>query len=137
MIPDLEDGVAYTSFLNDLKSGWFKFSLAQQKETTLMEALRKIVNFICATEICAEGVDAPKKTKVPIDRNLGCGDRRPHLEGIDPLFAMDPRSIVMEVRGHPMLKMPPPMTSAPKPTMRGSTMSSMSRVGTRPPNARS
>jgi len=35
LILDLEDGVTYASFLNDLKSGWFKFSLAEQKETTL------------------------------------------------------------------------------------------------------
>jgi len=38
LIPNLEDGVAYTSFLNGLKSGRFKFSLAEQKETTLAES---------------------------------------------------------------------------------------------------
>ena len=61
--------MAYTSFLNGLKSGSFKFSLAEQKGTTLVEALRKAADFICATEICAKGTDAPKKTKVPVDRN--------------------------------------------------------------------
>ena len=35
LIPDLEDRVADTSFLNGLKSGRFKFSLTKQKETTL------------------------------------------------------------------------------------------------------
>ena len=30
-IPDLEDGVAYTSFSNVLKSGRFKFSLADRR----------------------------------------------------------------------------------------------------------
>jgi len=29
LILDLEDGVAYTSFLNSLKSGWSKFSLVE------------------------------------------------------------------------------------------------------------
>jgi len=40
LIPDLEDEVAYISFLNGLRSERFKFSLAEQKETTLAEALR-------------------------------------------------------------------------------------------------
>jgi len=71
LIPDLEDGVAYTSFLNGLKSGRFKLSLAKQKETTLAEALRKAADFIRATEICADSPHTPKKTKVPGDRNRG------------------------------------------------------------------
>ena len=58
---DLEDGVAYTSFLNGLKSGQFKFSLAKQKETTHAEALRKVAGFICSTGICPHSTDAPKK----------------------------------------------------------------------------
>jgi len=69
LIPNLEDGVAYTSFLNGLKSRLFKFSLAKQKATTLAEALRKAADFIRATEIYAEGADAPRKAKVPIDMN--------------------------------------------------------------------
>jgi len=107
--------VAYTSFLNSLKSKRFKSSLAKQKESTLAEALRKATNFIRATEICAEGANASKKTKVPVDRNHGQGDRRPRLEGVDPRFTTDPRSILTKVRGHPMLKRPPPMTLPPKP----------------------
>ena len=75
LIPDLEDGVAYTSFLNGLKSGHFKFSLAKPKETTLAEALRKIVEFIRTTEICADNSDAPKKARALVDRNLSCCDR--------------------------------------------------------------
>jgi len=35
LIPDLEDEVVYTSFLNGLKNERFKFPLAEQKETTL------------------------------------------------------------------------------------------------------
>ena len=38
LIPNLEDSVAYTSFLSGLKNGQFKFSLAEPKETTLAEA---------------------------------------------------------------------------------------------------
>ena len=48
LIPDLEDEVTYTSFLNDLKSGRFKFSLAEQKEMTLAVTLRKAADFIRA-----------------------------------------------------------------------------------------
>lgn len=121
MIPDLEDGVAYTSFLNGLKSGQFKFSLVEQKETTLVEALRKAVNFIHATEICTASTDVPKKAKVPRNRSPsqrtdeGGGDRGPQLEVVNPQFTTDPRSILMKVRDHPMLKRLPPMTSMPKP----------------------
>jgi len=84
--------------------------LAEQKETTLAEALWKAVDFIYA-----EIMDATKKTKVPVDRNVGRGDRRPRLEIVDPHFTIDPRSILMEVKEHPMLKRPQPMISAPKP----------------------
>lgn len=107
--------MVYTSFLNDLKSGWFKFSLTEQKETTLVEALRNAADFIRATAICVEGADAPKKAKVPVDRNPSQGDRRPRLKRVDPQFTTDPRSILMEVRGHSMLKRLPPITSTPKP----------------------
>ena len=106
LIPDLEDRVAYTSFLNNLKSGHFKFSLAEQKETTLVEALRKVVDFIRATEICADSSDAPKKMKAlgdknfnRDDRNLAPHERRPQFEAVDPRFTTDARSILMEVKG--------------------------------------
>ena len=48
-----------------------------------MEALRKAVDFIHATEISVESVDVPKKAKVLRDRNPSQrtdeegGDRRP------------------------------------------------------------
>jgi len=110
LIPNLEGGLDYTSFLNVLKSGRFKFSLAEQKETTLAEPLRKAVDFIRATEICVDNSDAPKKVGIPVDRNPNRGDRnhglpnmRPQLEVVDPRFTTYPRSILMEVRGHPML----------------------------------
>ena len=57
------------AFLNGLKSGRLNFSLAEQKETTLAEALRKAANFICATEIYAESTNVPKKAKVLVNRN--------------------------------------------------------------------
>ena len=57
LILGLEDGVAYTSFLNGFKSGHFKFSLAEQKEMTLIDALKKAADFIRASEIYAESSD--------------------------------------------------------------------------------
>ena len=75
LIPDLEDGVAYTSFLNGLKNGRFKFSLVEHKETTLAEALRKAADFIQATEICADSADTPKKAKNPGDQGFNHGER--------------------------------------------------------------
>lgn len=122
LIPDLEDGVAYASFLNQLKSEQFKFSLTEMKEATIAEALRKVADFICAIEIYANSSDAPRKPKTPADRNpgrgyrnYGLGDKRPGLEVIDPQFTTDPQSILVEVSKHPMLKRPPSMTSALKP----------------------
>jgi len=85
LIPDFEDRVAYTSFLNCLKSGRFKFSLTEQKETILAETLRKPIEFIRAIEICAERTNAPKKAKASVDRNAEHGDRTPRLEAIDPV----------------------------------------------------
>jgi len=122
LIPDLEDGVAYTSFLKGLKSGRFKFSLAEQKETTLAEALRKAVDFIQATEIYTDSANTPKKTKNPGDRGFSRGEKNPaprdrklQLDAPDPRFTTDAQSILMEVRGHPMLRRPPPMTAPPRP----------------------
>ena len=114
--------MGYTSFLNGLKSGHFKFSLAEQKETTLADDLRKVADFIRGTEICTDNYGAPKKSKASGDKNFNHGDRnpsprkrRPQLEAVDPRFTTDARSILMEVRGHPMLQRPPPMTAPPKP----------------------
>jgi len=81
----------------------------------LAEALRKVADLIRAIELYAESTDAPKKAKALINRNVGRGDRRPRLEIVDPHFTIDPRSILMEVKEHPMLKRPQPMISAPKP----------------------
>jgi len=53
LIPDLQDGVAYAAFLNGLLPGRFKFTLAESKVTTLVEALGRAKSFIQATEICA------------------------------------------------------------------------------------
>jgi len=77
--------------------------------------LRKAADFIHPTKICPESADPPKKAKVPVDRNVGRGNRRPRLEGVDPHFTTEPRSILMEVKEHPMLKRPPLMAWVPKP----------------------
>ena len=104
LIPDLEDGMAYTSFLNGLKSGRFKLSLAEQKDTTLVEALRKAADFIGATEICADNSNTPKKAWTLVEKNPNCGDRnhgprerRSQLEVVDPRFITDLRSIHMRL----------------------------------------
>jgi len=80
LIQDLEDRVTYTSFLNGLRNGRFKFSLAERTETTLAEALRKAADFIHTIEICADNSDAPKKARIPGDKNLNRGDRNPSPE---------------------------------------------------------
>ena len=53
--------MAYTSFLNGLRSGRFKLSLAEQKKTTLAEALMKAADFNRATVIYTESMDAPQE----------------------------------------------------------------------------
>ena len=78
-------------------------------------ALRKATNFIRTIEICAEGAETPKKAKVPVGRNPSQGDRRPQLECVAPRFTTDHQSILMEVRGHPVLKRSPLMNTTPKP----------------------
>ena len=105
-----------------MKSGRFKFSLVEQKETTLAEALRKAADFIRATEIYTDNSDAPKKVRIPVDKNPNRGDRnhdprdrRPQLKVVDPRFTTDPGRILIEVRGRPMLRRPSPMTAPPKP----------------------
>jgi len=52
LIPDLQDGVAYATFLNELLPGRFKCSLVESKVTTLADALRRAQDFIQAIEIC-------------------------------------------------------------------------------------
>jgi len=52
LVPDLQDGVAYTTLINRLLPGKFKFSLVESKVTTIVDALRKAQCFIQATEIC-------------------------------------------------------------------------------------
>ena len=83
MIPDSEDGVAHISFLSGLKSDRFKFSLAEQKEKTLADTLRKATDFIRATKICPDRSYAPKKSRIPGEKNFNRGDRNlpPGREG--------------------------------------------------------
>jgi len=54
LIPNLQNGVAYTTFLNGLLSGIFKFFLVESKVTTLVDVLRRAQDFIEAIEICYE-----------------------------------------------------------------------------------
>jgi len=48
LIPNLQDGVAYTAFLR----GRFKFFLVESKVTTLADVLRRGQDFVQAIEIC-------------------------------------------------------------------------------------
>jgi len=59
VIPKLQDGVAYTTFLNRSLPGKFKFSLAESRATTVADALRKAQDFIQVTEICT--TDEPQQ----------------------------------------------------------------------------
>jgi len=78
LIPDLQDGVAYAAFLNGLLPGRFKFSRAESKVTTLVEALGRDQSFIQATEICVdkESLRQDNKTRVVEDCNVQ-SDKRP------------------------------------------------------------
>jgi len=78
LIPDLQDRVAYAAFLNGLLPGRFKFSLAESKVTTLVEALGRAQSFIQAMEICAgeESLRPDNKKRVGEDRNVQSDKRQ-------------------------------------------------------------
>jgi len=52
LILNLQDGVAYTTFLNAFLLGRFKFFLVEVKVTTLTDVLRRAQDFIKVIEIC-------------------------------------------------------------------------------------
>ena len=85
LIVDVEDWVVYTSFLNSLKSGQFKFSPAKQKETSLAEALKKVIDFVRATKIYVEGGDGNRKSEAK-ERNQDRVKRRQRSGGQDQYF---------------------------------------------------
>ena len=105
LIPDLKDGVAYTTFLNEL-NGQFKFFVAEQKETFLVEALRKVTDFIRATEIYIENTDALKKANIQAHRDVERGDRSLRPDTRDSHLTTDLVSVLMEVKGQLMLRRP-------------------------------
>jgi len=78
LIPDLQDGVAYAAFLNGLLPSRFKFSLAESKVTTPIEALGRVQSFIEATKICAgkESLLLDSKKRVVEDRNVQSDKRQ-------------------------------------------------------------
>jgi len=76
LVPDLEDGAAYTTFLKSLKNRQFKFSFLEEKKTSLAEAPQKVGDFIRATKIYAETADDPRKNRVVDERNLIRAKRR-------------------------------------------------------------
>ena len=49
---DLHDGLAYADFLNGMLAGRFKFSLVENKFTTLADVLIRAQDFIQEIEIC-------------------------------------------------------------------------------------
>jgi len=54
LIPNLQDGVIFTGFLNGLLPRRFQFFLAESdKHSVDVEVLRRAQEFIQATEICA------------------------------------------------------------------------------------
>lgn len=65
LILDLDNGVTCTSILSGFKNEWFMFTLAEQKEAPLAEALSKAADFNRATEIytaknrCFEESESP------------------------------------------------------------------------------
>ena len=85
LILDLDVGVAYTSFLNGLRSGCLRFSLSKQKETTLAKALKKVADFISATVISAESGDGPRRGRLQ-KRNLTWAEQRQRNKGHDQCF---------------------------------------------------
>ena len=89
-----------------MKNERFKFSSVKPKEAYLAEALRKVTNFIRKTEIWSENTDASKKAKTQGDRNVGWGDKKPRLDIRDSHFTTNLKSILMEVKGHLMLRKP-------------------------------
>jgi len=112
LILDLQDGVAYIAFLNGLLPGRFKFSLAESKVTTLVEALGRAQSFIQPTEICAseESLRPDSKKRVVEDRNVQSNKRHKSTnERGGGRFHASPRDILMEIKGSPMLRRPTPI----------------------------
>ena len=112
LIPDLQDGVAYAAFLNGLLPGRFKFSLAESRVTTLVEAMGRAQSFIQATEICAgeEPSRQDSKKRVIEDRGAQPDKRsKQNYERGRGHFHASPRDILMEIKGSPMLKRPRPI----------------------------
>lgn len=60
-------------------------------------------------------MDALKKDNTQVDRITRWVGKRLRPDIRDSHFAADPMSIWMEVKGHPMLRKPQPMTTALKP----------------------
>jgi len=106
LIPDLQDGVAYAALLNELLPGRFKFSLAESKVTTLVEALGRAQSFIQATEICIgeEPLRPDSKKRAVEDRNVQSDKRQKPINERGGRFHVSPRNILMEIKGKTMLR---------------------------------
>jgi len=89
-------------------------AFVEQKETSLAESLKKAADFITPTEIYVEDNEGNCK---------GRGEERDQVRveqgqrgaGWDQHFDVYPHSIFIEIKGHRMLKKPPPMALWPKP----------------------
>jgi len=102
IIVNLQDE-AYTISLNRLLPGRSKFSLAESKVKTLVEALRRAQDFIQATEICVRDdfVQPDNRKREREDKGLPA-DKCPRKvdERIGHLHTT-PRNIFMEIKGNP------------------------------------
>ena len=100
LIPDLQDEVVYVAFLNGFLLGWFKFSLAESKVTTLADALRRNQDFIQETEICArdEFIHQESWKRLGKDKDAQPDKRPKRNKARDEHFHTSPRNFLMEIK---------------------------------------
>ena len=105
LIPDLQDGIAYTTFLNGLLPGRFKFSLGESKVAILANALRRAQDFIQAMEICARDEFIPHESRKRLgeDRDEQPNKRPKWNKERRGCFHSSPQIVLMEIKGNPLL----------------------------------
>ena len=106
----------YTAFLNGLLPGRFKFSLAESNVATLGESLRRVQDFTPTTEICVGDVVVRSDNRKRGGEDKGPqADKRPRKdEERIGSFHTTHRSILIKIKGNPMLRQLKPIEALPK-----------------------
>ncbi|XP_056686050.1 uncharacterized protein [Spinacia oleracea] len=109
-IPNLQDSVAFTALMTGLKAGSrFRWVLADEKISTLPQAMVRAQRYIQSAEICNPSVETDLKRKKEVVGREKEKKPRETDNGNDPRYNSNRREIYLDIKEKSLLPNPAPI----------------------------